>query len=102
MRMDRQNGAGHYNPSNIRANQTMASAYFQLRNYNKALIFYKKVRALKPMSWSSYFNLGMTHEQLGNIDQAIAMYQQAQKMNPGNKQIYTKLTSLYTRRGMME
>jgi tetratricopeptide (TPR) repeat protein len=92
----------HYNPSNIRANQTMASAYFQLRNYNKALIFYKKVRALKPMSWSSYFNLGMTHEQLGNIDKAIAMYQQAQKMNPGNKQIYTKLTSLYTRRGMME
>lgn len=50
----------------------------------EAVVHIKKVIAMEPSSFEAHMNLGWSYRQLGRLDEALATFQEAYKILPGN------------------
>ena len=57
----------------------------QAQLWNEAIFRWKQVINVDPDDAKAHNNLGVAYEAVGNIDAAIAAYQRAAELEPGNK-----------------
>ena len=57
----------------------------QAQLWNEAIFRWKQVINVDPDDAKAHNNLGVAYEAVGNIDEAIAAYQRAAELEPGNK-----------------
>ena len=57
----------------------------QAQLWNEAIFRWKQVINIDPDDAKAHNNLGVAYEAVGNIDEAIAAYQRAAELEPGNK-----------------
>ena len=57
----------------------------QAQLWNEAIFRWKQVITVDPDDSKAHNNLGVAYEAVGNIDEAIAAYQRAAELEPGNK-----------------
>ena len=69
-------------------------AYSKLKQFDDAILHYNKAIDLKPDFAASYFNLGVAHQDKGNIKLALKSYKMAIKLNTNYLEAvsYTHLT----------
>eukprot|EP01125_Pyxidicula_operculata_P000149 TRINITY_DN1020_c2_g1_i1.p1 TRINITY_DN1020_c2_g1~~TRINITY_DN1020_c2_g1_i1.p1 ORF type:complete len:591 (-),score=102.40 TRINITY_DN1020_c2_g1_i1:79-1851(-) len=60
----------------------LGHCYRKLKDYQNALLFYKKSLELVPNNAGTYCALGFTHHLMGNTDEAIELYHQALGIDP--------------------
>jgi len=69
---------------------------FQKKNYEEALLYYKKALKINPNSWEAYYDMALCKANLGNDTGAINDYSNAAKINPReNVNIYINRGDLY-------
>lgn len=69
---------------------------FQKKNYEEALMYYKKALKINPNSWEAYYDIALCKANLGNDTGAINDYTNASKINPReNVNIYINRGDLY-------
>ena len=69
----------------IEAYNQFAIRAAQAQLWNEAVFRWKQVIDVDPENAKAYNNLGVAYEALGNIDEAVAAYQRATELEPGNK-----------------
>ena len=69
----------------IEAYNDFAIRAAQAQLWNEAVFRWKQVINVDPDNSKAYNNLGVAYEALGNIDEAVAAYQRATELEPGNK-----------------
>ena len=57
----------------------------QAQLWNEAIFRWKQVINVDPDDAKAHNNLGVAYEAVGNMDEAIAAYQRAAELEPGNK-----------------
>jgi tetratricopeptide (TPR) repeat protein len=76
------------------ANQALAQHQFEA-----ARTGYEACLKQTPPSFENLSNLGMTYAQLGHFDQAIAIYNQALALDPGNPTLHMNMGLAYMKAG---
>ncbi len=69
----------------IEAYNDFAIRAAQAQLWNEAVFRWKQVIDVDPDNSKAYNNLGVAYEALGDIDEAVAAYQRATELEPGNK-----------------
>ncbi len=69
----------------IEAYNQFAIKAAQAQLWNEAVFRWKQVIEVDPENAKAYNNLGVAYEALGNTDEAVAAYQRATGLEPGNK-----------------
>lgn len=79
-------------PDNIRVLYNMSVAYFDNKEYEKAIETLNKLISINPvyMRDKVWFIMGMSYDNLNNRQQAIRCYHKAFLLNPENKEISDK------------
>ena len=77
--------AGFRDVNQIEAYNQFAIQAAQAQLWNEAVFRWKQVIDVDPDNSKAYNNLGVVYEALGNIDEAVAAYQRATELEPGNK-----------------
>lgn len=65
-------------------------AFFELGEYNRAIVNYNKVIDLEPRNGPAYFNRGLAYEKLGNREQALEDFKTSAKLGNNNAQDYLR------------
>jgi len=88
------------NPNDYEMYLTLARIYDQRKEYEKTVEFLQKAMAVAPdhARVTIISQLGVTYDTMGKRDEAMRIYQDALKMNPGNKDILFNLGRLYLMR----
>ncbi|MBW2108652.1 MAG: tetratricopeptide repeat protein [Deltaproteobacteria bacterium] len=73
---------------------TLAYAYFQLKNHDKAIENLEAAVALDPDSAIDYASLGANYREKGEVEKAAAMYEKALALDPGLSVAQENLTRL--------
>ena len=76
---------GFRDVNQIEAYNQFAIRAAQAQLWNEAVFRWKQVIDVDPGNAKAYNNLGVAYEALGNIDEAVAAYQRATELEPGNK-----------------
>lgn len=79
----------------------LASAYHQQKQYEEAANAYRQVLARDPQNTAALQNLGNVLLDVGEIEQAISIYQQAIQISP-NSGLYYNLAAAYLRQKQYE
>jgi predicted O-linked N-acetylglucosamine transferase (SPINDLY family) len=79
-----------------------ALAYHTLKNYDNAVILYKKAIARLPAFVKAYHNLGQAYEKQGNPSEAINAYETALQIDPGDFKSSFNLCLLYHAMGNLQ
>lgn len=66
------------------------AAFYELRQYKKAIADYEKAMRLAPYHIKLYFDLGNAYESLGRYEEALEIYNQAAVLQPSNARAYFK------------
>lgn len=66
----------------------MAGVYYNLRDFNKAVIVCKKSLSIDTTYVEAYFNLGIVYTALDSTKAAIAAYKKITEINPLKKEAY--------------
>ena len=69
----------------IEAYNQFAIRAAQAQLWNEAVFRWKQVIDVDPENSKAYNNLGVAYEAIGNVDEAVAAYQRATELEPGNK-----------------
>ena len=77
--------AGLRDTSQTEAYNRFAIRAAQAQLWNEAVFRWKQVINIDPEDAKAHNNLGVAYEALGNMDEAIASYQRAAELEPGNK-----------------
>lgn len=77
--------AGFRDVNHIEAYNQFAIKAAQAQLWNEAVFRWKQVIDVDPGNSKAYNNLGVAYEALGNMDEAVAAYQRATELKPGNK-----------------
>lgn len=73
------------------------AVYQKEGNYHEALEYYQKALEKNQQNWSAYTNIGFTKYETHLVDEAIASWERAIKINPNEAQPHLALaTALYT------
>lgn len=83
------------------AQEALASFYYRTSEYNKAAIAYEKAAVMAPDVATVFGGKGATHWMMGNVDEAIAAYEQSLRIKP-SRQAYTNIGSLHFNAGRFE
>lgn len=75
----------------------MAGVYYNLRDFNKAVIVCKKSLSIDTTYIEAYFNLGIVYTALDSTKAAIAAYKKITEMNPLKKEAYFNMGIAYGR-----
>lgn len=90
-------------PNNPQEYLTLGGLYFQLGQYDNAIIMFQRAVALKQDYANAYYNLGHSYEQKGDLQNALAQYQivkQLMQNDPTNyKKISDEITALQAKIG---
>ena len=86
-------------PTSDRANYNLGTAYLYARNWDKAILFYKRAIAL---GLDVYNNLANAYCLSGNSQEAIATFKKAIEFNPGFVDAYNNLGIVYQALGETE
>ncbi len=78
---------GNDHRTNPIAQTKVGEAFHSQKNYDAAIVHYKRAVAIKPDLMSAYINLGAALEASGKTNEAISNYQQALAIDPGNDQV---------------
>jgi tetratricopeptide (TPR) repeat protein len=71
-------------------------------DYEKAISCYEKMIEIDPESYRAFYNLGITHFNLGNIEKALESYNKALKIKPDYKYCYYNIGYLYESQGELD
>lgn len=87
-------------PDDYETYMTMASIHNQRQEYEKSAELLQKAIAVAPDSARPRIigDLGITYDMMGKPEEAMKTYQDALKMNPGNKDLLFNLGRLYLMR----
>ena len=94
--------AYHQDPQNLRVLDTLARAYEEMGEFNRALKIYREALALDPSNQAVSNNLCFSYYLAGQWDQAEACFRQALDKNPQNIAARNNLGLLLCRRGRQE
>ena len=73
----------------------IASCYYNLKNFEKAIIYFEKSLQLNKRRWSAFNYLADSYEQIGEISKAIHNYSWARTLKPDEVFSVLKLGILY-------
>jgi predicted O-linked N-acetylglucosamine transferase (SPINDLY family) len=73
----------------------LGSCYYNLENFTEARLVLEKAIGLDNTSLESYHGLGMTLEQLGELDLAIKVYESAPNLDPDCHHFYVCIGNIY-------
>ena len=59
----------------------MGITLLRLKEYGKALIYFREAVKINPKNSNSYFNLGLTYYNLRDLKKAIIYYKRSLKIN---------------------
>ena len=76
---------GFRDVNRIEAYNRFAISAAQAQLWNEAVFRWKQVIDIDPDNAKAYNNLGVAYEALGDTDEAVAAYQRATELEPGNK-----------------
>ena len=68
---------------------------YQLKNYDSAIQFMRKVINLNPTDAQAYYILGHSLQEKGEIDEAITHYQKSLRLNPNIADAYYNLGTIF-------
>lgn len=68
------------NPNDYKAYNEIGIAYYDLKDYKKAIRYYTKALQLNPNDGETYFNRGKCYEALGDTVKAQADFTKAKKL----------------------
>lgn len=71
--------------------KNIAYAYYKLKNYDQALLYYEKALVIAPTDSRLWRDKGITLYRLERLEDAITAYQQSVKHNPENASAWTDL-----------
>ena len=83
-------------------NQAMAPAFKEgvaamtAKDYAAAVAAFEKVLEIDPEKTEAIYNLGVAHENLGQMDQAVTYYKQAVDLQTSTVEPYLALATIYT------
>jgi len=77
-------------------------AFYQKRDFLKAVQAYQKVIELDPSYIEAYNNLGVIYQEMGEVERALATYQKCIALNPQYAKGYNNLGNLLSLRGRNE
>ena len=80
---------------NIPVYLKLSAAYFNLKQYEKAIEIVNKVIKLNPKEASAYALLSSYHEKMGNYNEALKVYKNALKIFPNTGVVYLGLGRAY-------
>jgi tetratricopeptide (TPR) repeat protein len=72
-------------PSDVDARVDMGVCYFNLKNYDEAIVVMSKAIQYNPKHQLAYINLGIVNMSAGNTDEAKKNWQKAFDLNPGSE-----------------
>lgn len=76
------------NPNDFDANVRLGDAYFEMKNFNEAVAFYKKAVELKPGSADIYNDLGLSMHYTGNSAEGVRYVEEGIKKDSLNQRIW--------------
>lgn len=76
------------NPNDADAVVGLASAYFELKQFNEAIIYYKKALVLKPGDADIYNELGLCYHYTNNAKEAVRYLEEGIQKNPYHQRIW--------------
>ena len=77
-------------------------AFYNQKDFSKAIQAYRKVIELDPTYVEAYNNLGITYQMIGDADRALGAYQKSTEINPRYEKGYNNLGILLLLRGRYE
>lgn len=85
----------HENPENSLAHFNLATAYFDRKQWQKAIQEYQKAVSIKPVYPEAYSNIGNAYSELGSRDLAIEQYKTAIRQKATYGDAYNNLAVTY-------
>src|SRR5699024_3293860 len=92
-------GNGFY-PNNRKIHQSLASFYFEAKEYKKAIKHYEFLMQTKGKKFKKptvYLNCGQSYEKIKEINKAIESLEKGLEVHPNQVKIKRKLISLYSK-----
>ncbi|SES99829.1 tetratricopeptide repeat protein [Anaerobranca gottschalkii] len=90
------------NHNNIRFLAIKGDILLNLKEYEKALVFYEKVLFYRPNSLEVIYNMGKAYFELENWEESEAKLNQALSLNPFFIPAYTALVRVYLKQNLKE
>ena len=78
------------------------SAYYRLKDYDRAKTDYREAVRLDPNDSSSHYNLGLVDTQEGNLTGAVANYTAALRIEPDNASAYLQRGLIFLDTGQLD
>ncbi len=78
-------------PNNLDAYWTLASAYQDLREYDKAIAAYQKIVELDPDNLDAYTKLGILHTKQNDHNAALEVFRKVVELDPNSAEAYNSL-----------
>lgn len=75
-------------PNDTEAIRTLANLNFDIQNWQRAQELYVRYLELQPNNLDVMVDLGVTHREMGQYDQALGLFRQVQQQNPDHWQSY--------------
>jgi Flp pilus assembly protein TadD len=76
------------NPNDTEALRTLANLNFDIQNWQRAQELYTRVLQIEPDNLDVMVDLGVTHREMGQFDQALGLFRQVRQRSPNHWQAY--------------
>lgn len=84
-----------------RLRSARGTAYFRLEDFRRAKADYGEAVHLDPKDSSSYYNLGLVNERIGDVTAALGNYTAALRVDPNNEDAYLNRGLIFLDSGML-
>ncbi len=74
-------------PNNYLNYNALGNAYFSEKEFNQAIIYFKKALTINPLDFDSYNSLGLSYYNLRKYEDSISIYNSAEQIFKINKEI---------------
>jgi len=89
-------------PNDLRANFQMGKIYYELNNLKQSVIFFQRCNEIKPNNLNILFNLALTLQAMGKIEEAKKKYLEVIYINSNDVKSYYGLNFLNTKNITLE